>query len=78
MVAAAALLAILDAVIVSAAPNPTRIAFALVVTLLVGAAILKIWLSNTRIEQSASGLPHDKTVGGKPAGPKPEKKRRAV
>ncbi len=53
MVAAAAFLAILDAVILSATPDATRIAFAVVVTFLAGGAILMIWRSNTRLEKSA-------------------------
>jgi hypothetical protein len=52
MLAAAAFLVILDAVIISSTPNTTRIAFALVVTLLVGFLILRIWRSNTAIEKA--------------------------
>jgi hypothetical protein len=56
MAGAAVLLAILDAVIISGTPNTTRIVFALVVTVVVGYAILMIWRSNTRLEKTAAGL----------------------
>ncbi len=54
MVAAAAFLAILDAVILSATPSTTRIAFALVVTIVVGYAIFMIWRSNMKLERAAA------------------------
>lgn len=79
MVAAAGFLVLLDAVIVSAAPSPTRIAFALVVTLLVGGAIIKIWRSNTRIEKAGSRLEQGASAGNKPSGSdRQAKKRRAL
>jgi hypothetical protein len=55
MVAAAAFLVLLDAAIVSATPDTARIAFAAVVTALVGLVIFRIWRSNSRIER-ASGV----------------------
>ena len=61
MVAAAAFMVLLDAVILSATPDTTRLAFALVVTIVVVYAILKIWRSNSAIERAAGR----ETVGGK-------------
>jgi len=79
MVAAAAFLVLLDAAIVSGAPSPTRVAFALVVTLLVGAVIIRIWLSNTKIEKAGSSLEQGAPVGNKPSGSgRRAKRRRAV
>jgi hypothetical protein len=54
MVAAAALLAILDAVIISANPTGTRVAFALVVSLVVGLAIVSIWRGNSKLEKASA------------------------
>ena len=69
MVTAAAFLILLDAVIVSATPNLTRLAFALVVSIVVGYAILSIWRSNSRIEKASSDPQKDKSGGsGRPAG----------
>ncbi len=67
MVGAGALLAVLDGAILSASPDLTRIAFALVVTVLVGGAILAIWRSNSKLEKAAleSGR---SSPGGKPDG----------
>jgi hypothetical protein len=78
MVTAAAFLVLLDAIIISATPNSTRIAFALVVTVAVGFAILRIWRSNTRIEKAARDLDQGAPAGGKPsAGDGPRKKNQA-
>jgi hypothetical protein len=78
MVTAAAFLVLLDAVIISAAPNSTRIAFAMVVTIVVGFAILRIWRSNTRIERASADLEQRESAGRKPsAGDGPAKKRQA-
>jgi hypothetical protein len=68
MVAAFAFLAILDAVIVSATPNLTRIAFALVVSLVVGYAIINIWRSNSKLERALSDLEKGKSGKSKPPG----------
>lgn len=54
MIAAGAFLAVLDAVILSAEPDLTRTAFALVVTMAVGWVIVATWRSNTRIEKAAA------------------------
>jgi hypothetical protein len=54
MLAAAALLAILDGTIVSANPNLTKEAIVLVLTLLVGGFIVSVWRSNSRMEKRAS------------------------
>ncbi len=78
MVTAAAFLVLLDAVIISATPDSTRIAFALVVTIVVGVAILRIWRSNTRIERAAADLEQGASAGRRPpAGNGPAKKRQA-
>jgi TRAP-type C4-dicarboxylate transport system permease small subunit len=66
MVTAAAFLVLLDAVIVSATPNTTRIAFALVVTLVFGYAILMIWRSNSKFERAAADQEQTATGGSKP------------
>ena len=63
MVAAAAFLALLDGVIISATPSMTRIAFAAAVTILVGIIIARIWRSNVKIEQAETGV-----AKGKPSG----------
>jgi hypothetical protein len=68
MVAAFAFLAILDAVIVSATPSTTRIAFALVVSLVVGYAILSIWRSNSKLEKAPADLEKGKSGKSKPPG----------
>ena len=68
MITAAAFLALLDAVIISAAPNTTRILFALAVTAVVGVAILRIWRSNTKIEKAANNSGRDSSAGSKPPG----------
>jgi hypothetical protein len=76
MVTAAAFLVLLDAIIVSGTPDSTRIGLALVVTVAVGFAILRIWRSNTRIERASAGLERRAPEGGKPAaGNRREKKR---
>jgi hypothetical protein len=78
MVAAAVFLALLDAVIISATPDSTRIAFALVVTVVVGFVIMKIWRSNTRIERTAADMKQGPPAGGKPsAGGGPGKKHQS-
>jgi hypothetical protein len=79
MVTAAAFLVLLDAVIISATPNSTRIAFALAVTVVVGLLILRIWRANTRIEKAAADLERGASAGGKPSstGDGPRKKRQA-
>jgi hypothetical protein len=68
MVAAAAFLAILDAVIISASPSTTRIAFALVVSLVVGYAILSIWRSNSKLERAPADLEKGQSGKSKPPG----------
>jgi len=68
MVAAFAFLAILDAVIVSATPNLTRIAFALVVSLVVGYAILNIWRSNSKLEKTPADPENGRSGKSKPSG----------
>ena len=68
MVAAFAFLAILDAVIVSATPSMTRIAFALVVSLVVGYAILSIWRSNSKLERAPADLEKGQPGKSKPRG----------
>jgi hypothetical protein len=68
MVAAFAFLAILDAVIVSATPNLTRIAFALVVSLVVGYAILNIWRSNSKLEKAPADPEKGQSGKSKPSG----------
>jgi hypothetical protein len=68
MVAAFAFLAILDAVIVSATPSTTRIAFALVVSLVVGYAILNIWRSNSKLEKASSDKEKGPPGKSKPPG----------
>jgi hypothetical protein len=77
MAAAAAFLAILDTVILSAAPNTTRIAFALVVTIVVGYAILRIWLSNIKLEKAAADLERSPPGGSRPPSGSPGKKRQS-
>ncbi len=54
MIASIAFLAILDAVIISATPDITRVAFAILVTLVVGFTIAKIWQSNVEFEKRSS------------------------
>jgi hypothetical protein len=66
MAGAAALLAILDAVIISTSPNLTRVGFALVVTLIVGYIIIMIWRSNSRLEKAAANQKKGPAPGGKP------------
>ena len=56
MIGAAALLAVLDGAILSATPDVTRTGFALVVTILVGGAIIATWRSNTRLEKARAEL----------------------
>jgi hypothetical protein len=68
MVAAFAFLAILDAVIVSTTPSTTRIAFALVVSLVVGYAILSIWRSNSKLERAPADLEKGQSGKSKPHG----------
>jgi hypothetical protein len=68
MVAAAAFLAILDAVIISASPSTTRIAFALVVSLVVGYAIFSIWRSNSKLERAPADLEKGQSGKSKPPG----------
>jgi hypothetical protein len=75
MFAAAAFLAILDAVILSSAPDLTRTAFALAVSLVVGYAILMIWRSNSKLEKAAD-LEKGPSGRGKP--PVGEGQRRSV
>lgn len=67
MAASAVLLAIIDAVIISATPTTTRIVFALVVTIVVGYVILTIWRSNKKLEKKAAEVANG-PGGGKPAG----------
>ena len=74
MVGAGALLAVLDGAILSSTPDLTRIAFALVVTILVGGAILAIWRSNSRLEKAASESGKGARGGGKPDGGGPASK----
>ena len=77
MVTAAAFLVLLDAVIISPTPNSARFAFALLVTVVVGFAILRIWRSNTKIERAAADLEQGTSVGSRPsARDGPGKKRR--
>jgi hypothetical protein len=53
MLAGVALLAILDASILSGAPGLERSALALLVTVLVGGFIVAVWRSNARMEKAA-------------------------
>ncbi len=53
MLAAAALLAVLDASILSATPDLTRTLIALAVTIFVGGFIVAVWRSNSRLEKAA-------------------------
>ena len=71
MLTAVAFLVLLDAVILSATPNTTRIAFALVVTIGVGFAILMIWRSNSRSERAAAERERGASSGSKPAASRP-------
>lgn len=66
MLAGVALLAILDASIVSATPNLTRLVLALVVTVVVVGFIAAVWRSNSRLEKAASDPPKDGRGPGKP------------
>jgi hypothetical protein len=76
MVAAAAFLAILDAVIISANPNLTRIAFALIVSLVVGYAVFNIWRSNSKLEKASADADKGPSGGGRaPVGGGPKTKR---
>jgi hypothetical protein len=69
MLAGAALLAILDASILSPAPDMTRAMVALVVTVLVGGFIVAVWRSNSKMEKSAGDAEKRPEKGGKrPAG----------
>ena len=54
MIAALGFLVMLDAIIISATPDTTRMAFAALVTIVVGFTIAKIWRSNTEFEEAAS------------------------
>lgn len=54
MLAGAALLALLDATILSATPNLGRVLLALIVTALVGGFIVAVWRSNSRMEREAA------------------------
>ena len=63
MVTAAAFLALLDAVIVSPAPNLTRVAFALVVSLVVAYVILSVWRSNSKLEKGSADPGKDRSGG---------------
>jgi len=65
MLASAGLLVVLDAAILSATPNLTRIVLALVVTAVVGGSILAIWRSNLRIERAAAEAEKKSAKGGK-------------
>lgn len=69
MLAGIALLAILDASIVSVTPDPTRIAIAFIVTLAVGGFILAVWRSNSKLEKAVdvrngTGGSRKSTTGG--------------
>ncbi len=75
MVAAVVFLAILDVVILSATPNTTRIVFALVVTIVVGYAILRIWRSNIKLEKTAADLERSPSGGSRPPSGSSGKKR---
>jgi hypothetical protein len=55
-------------VIVSATPNLTRIALALVVSLVVGYAILNIWRSNSKLEKAPADLEKGPPGKSKPPG----------
>ena len=68
MVAAAAFLVLLDAAIISATPDRTRVAFALVVSLIVGYTILRIWRSNSKLEKSSVDVQKSPSGGSKTAG----------
>jgi len=75
MIGSAGLLAVLDGAILSASPNLTRSAFALLVTVLVGGAIVAIWRSNSKLEKSASESDKGAKGGYKPdAGKRPPTK----
>lgn len=63
MVAAATFLVLLDAVIISATPTAMRITFALIVTIVVGFAILRIWRSNARIESGVASTEKGTSAG---------------
>ena len=66
MLAGLALLAVLDATIVSATPNLTRLVLAGVVTVVVVGFIAAVWRSNSRLEKAAIGSPKDGRSSGKP------------
>ena len=51
MVTAVLLLAVLDYIIVSPSPNPTRIVFALIVTLAVLGFVAETWRRNKKLER---------------------------
>lgn len=61
MLAGAALLAVLDGVIVSASPDLARAIIALILTLVVGGFIVGVWRSNSKLERegklSGGGAP---------------------
>lgn len=65
MAGAAGLLALLDAAILSASPDLTRMELALAVTVVVGVAIAAIWRTNSRLERASaergSGAPRPGT-----------------
>jgi len=76
MIGAAGLLAVLDGVILSEAPDLSRIALALVVTAIVGGAIAATWRSNVKIEKAAANTEKNAKGGGKaPLGGRPTTKR---
>ncbi|MDA4118390.1 MAG: hypothetical protein OK455_08615 [Thaumarchaeota archaeon] len=54
MVASVAFLVVLDAIIIGATPDITRIAFAAIVTMVVGFTIARIWRGNVAIERAAA------------------------
>jgi hypothetical protein len=68
MAAAAAFLVLLDAAIISATPNLTKIAFAVVVSLVVGYVIFRIWRSNSKLEKSSAAAEKGPAEGGKAGG----------
>jgi hypothetical protein len=70
MLAGVALLAVLDATILSATPDLVREVFALAVTVVVGGFIAAVWRSNSKLEKTGAVGPEKGAKDkGKAAGP---------
>ena len=63
MLAGVALLAVLDGTILSVTPDLAREVFALAITVVVGAFIVAVWRSNSKLEKEAAAVPEKGAQG---------------